>query len=154
MQEADVGSFVAEEAKIFLFKTFTVPISHNFPQILCKYDRSWRLRVSTSGDAHYLKLCSILLAKHNQKGQTLFELGSHFVAQTRHILALSPSLKIMRLFDVRPLRAAIRGVDCSGHMKALQFIWTMSGHYGAGPRHHGGLLTLWRGAGFNDRGNS
>lgn len=40
-------------------------------------------------------------------------------------LVLFRSLKIMRLFDVRPLRAVMRGVDCSGHMKALQSIWTM-----------------------------
>lgn len=89
----------------------------------------------------HFNLCSFLLAKHNHKVQISFELGSHFVTPTRHTLALPPSMKIMRLFDVRPLRALMRGVDCSGHMKALQSIWTMSGHYGAGPRHRGGPLT-------------
>lgn len=51
-------------------------------------------------------------------------------------------MKIMRLFDVRPLWAVMRGVDCSGHMKALQSIWTMSGHYGRGTE------TPWRSADF------
>lgn len=69
--------------------------------------------------------------------QILFELGSHFAAPARRILALPPSLKIMRLFDVRPLWAVMRGVDCSGHMKALQSIWTVSGHYGRGTEKPG-----------------
>lgn len=55
----------------------------------------------------------------------------------------------MRLFDVRQLRALTRGVDCSGHMKALQSISSGSGHYGAGTeataevcRLHGGPQDL------------
>lgn len=96
---------------------------------------------------------AFLLAQHWHKVQNSFELGSHFVTPTRHTLALPPSMKIMRLFDVRPLWALMRGVYCSGHMKALQSIWTMSSHYGSGPRHRGGPLTSWRGAEFNDGGN-
>lgn len=51
----------------------------------------------------------------------------------------------MRLFDVRPLRAVMRGVDCSGHMKALQSIWTTSSHYCTGLRHRGGLADFMKG---------
>lgn len=87
--------------------------------------------------------------------QILFELGSHFAAPARRILALPPSLKIMRLFDVRPLWAVMRGVDCSGHMKALQSIWTVSGHYGRGTEKPGRSADFkGEGGGFNDRGNS
>lgn len=122
----DFCSSVAEEAKIL-----EVLIPHWCHQIL----------QATSEQKHF-NLCSI------------FELSSHFVATTRHTCALPSSMKIMRLFDVRPLWAVMRGVECSGCMKALQSIWTMSDHYSAGPRHCGGLLTLWRSTEFNDGGNS